>query len=96
MIDASEVKVALRAHRASALAAGNSDPGLANPIDRAHIASTAIFNATALMPGEMDGMTALEQPASFIGRQRRSGVVDVPCLHQRSGELPARLYQERS
>jgi hypothetical protein len=38
MIDASEVKVALRAHRASAFAAGTSDPGLANPVDRAHIA----------------------------------------------------------
>ena len=42
MIEAAEVKVALRAHRASAFAPGNWDTGLANPVDRAHITSTAI------------------------------------------------------
>ena len=42
MIDASEVKVALRTHRASAFAPGTSDPGLANSVERAHIACSAI------------------------------------------------------
>jgi hypothetical protein len=88
MIDASEVKVALRAHRASAFAAGNSDPGLANPIDRAHIASTAIFNATALMPGEMDVGECSQGDGG--GRPNRAGDGVAPR------NLPQRIYQHET